>query len=186
MCLSLFFLISLSNRTLQTIPNGTKQSHFNMQWAHHPHNFIIMARIHPLHFLSERIYWLVSIITLTWPGLRRPTSRFIISKQWRTIAGELIDWKSSGSNVYTALDDSPIKKLKGGVVLQVKWATPNLNFLQPTSFIWESWYLSGNDLVAISKSGGAGFQSLVGNMFLLLSGSFTLEKLRVFFNCIRT
>ena len=68
-----------------------------MQRAHDPHNFIIMARIHPLHFLSEGIYWLVSIITLKWPGLRRPTSCFIISKQRRTIAGELIDSKAVGA-----------------------------------------------------------------------------------------
>ena len=45
------------------------------------------------------------VITLTWPGLRKSTTRLLIFMQWHTVAGELIDSKSSGNKMDMVLND---------------------------------------------------------------------------------
>ena len=47
--------------------------------------------------------------------------------QWYTVTSELIDSKGSGNKMDMVLNDSSSRK--GGAVLQINWATPNIKFL---------------------------------------------------------
>ena len=64
-----------------------------------------LGYIHCTFFRKAYTGWF-PVITHTRPGLRKPTNRFIIFMQWRTITVELVDLKSSGSKVDMVLNDS--------------------------------------------------------------------------------
>ena len=70
---------------------------------------------------------LPSAVTLTWQGLSKLTTRLLIFMQWYTVTSELIDSKGCGNKMDMVLNDSSSRK--GGAVLQINWATPNIKFL---------------------------------------------------------
>ena len=91
--------------------------------------------------------------------------------QWHTIAGKLIDSKSSGDKVDMVLNDSSSRSCEWKGEKAVQFCRSN-ELLQTLSFFNQpvssdkAVFCTGNDLLATLQTGGSGFSAFVGNIFV--------------------
>ena len=91
--------------------------------------------------------------------------------QWNTVAGGLIDSKSSGNKVDMDLNDSSSRSCERKAEKAV-WFCRSNELLQTLSFFNQpvssdkAVFCTGNDLLATLQTGGSGFSAFVGNIFV--------------------
>ena len=91
--------------------------------------------------------------------------------QWNTVAGELIDSKSSGNKVDMDFNDSSSRSCERKAEKAV-WCCRSNELLQTLSFFNQpvlsekADFCTRNDLHAILQTVGLGFSSFIGNMFV--------------------